>query len=140
MASDQFIIEMHRKLHPRSKKTNCEELTGDQVNEILALVEKKHAITIGSDALGESITVDLNTMLNIMTSASLAATAGMRKQEEMKIGDIQNIGGGWDKEAMKDWMVNYQYYLEQKQAVDRIEEQILNALRDKTNEEDFYLS
>jgi len=84
MASDQFVIEMHRKLHPRSKRNSYDELLPHHIDEVMDIVNKKHEIKIVSEAAGVEVTIDLNTLRNIMTQASLAASAGMRKQEESR--------------------------------------------------------
>jgi len=138
MASEQFIIETHLKLNPRSKTKHYEDMTEKQKAVVLDLVAQKHSLTLTCNATGESVTLDLSVLRNVMTSASLAAMAGMKKQEDKSIRDIQNIGGGWDEEAMADWMINYRYYVEQKATVDKVEA-LLESLRDASCQEGFYV-
>jgi hypothetical protein len=141
MASDQFILEMHDKLYPDKAGTvhDVEDLTGEQVQRINEIIDDKHALSLTSAWCEEAAArIDLRALEHILTSASLSAHAGLEKQREMEIGEFCDIDNNIDKEKIKNWETNTQYYEDQLLAIKTLEA-VVDRLRKETHKKDFYM-
>ena len=141
MASDQFILEIHDKLHPEDETAvhDVDDLTGDDVEEIMAVLDDKHAVRLGSDWISDEAVIELRVFRNILTLASSAAYDGVNEHDEMKLGDFIDGHGKIDEEAVKDWEQNREYYQEQIDAVKVVERQLTEKLTAATCQPGFYL-
>jgi len=138
MASDDFILEMYGRLHPGSDIHNVDDLTGEGVEEVMAIIDDKHAIKLGSDWISDEVVVELRMFDTILTSASLSAYAGLKEQDAKSIGDFQDGDGGIDREQIKDWEINTAYFKDQLAAIKRLEAMV-HKLRDETHKPGFYM-
>ena len=140
MASEQFVIEMHRKLHPKSRKNNFEALTGDNIYEVMEIIDRKSAIDIGPKEQAYGVTVDSHVLQHIMTNAMCKARQEREKMLDQGVRNLLNIDNtDIDKESLADWKENFKYWDDQVNAIELITKQVTDRLRDQTHEEGFYL-
>ena len=138
--SEQFVIETYLKLHPKSKKRNYDDLSEADIKEVADLVARRHAIDIGPQEQSWGVTLDMKILRDIMTNASITVRKGRQEQLDES---IQTILGqdreSFDKQAMSDWLANFKYWDDMMTAIEAIEKHVLERLRDKTHEPDFYV-
>lgn len=139
MASEQFILEMHKKLNPDSNIHDTEDLTGHEINVITGIIDDKHRITLSSHWIPDKVTVTLAVLRNVMTAASLNCYNRLKELKAKPAGDMTDGSGHFDPAAVIEWEESVAYYQSQLDAVKVIEEGLLDALRDATNVEGFYM-
>jgi len=140
MASDQFIIEMHEKLNPATTRHHIDDLTGGDIEEVLAIIDRKQAIDIGPKEQDYGVTVDSRVLGHIMTSAMNTARKEQQKMLDQGVRSLLNIENtDIDQESLVDWKENFKYWDDQVNAIELITKQVVETLRDQTHEKDFYL-
>lgn len=138
MASEQFILEMHKKLHPGSDAHSIEGMTGAALVRINEIIDDKHSIRLGSKWISDRVTVDLKVLRNMMTSATLNCQDGLKKLNSQAVSDMSDGSGRIDPDMVTKWEDEVAYYQDQLDAV-KVVEQLLETLRAATNKEGFYM-
>ena len=139
MASDQFILEMHKKLHPDSDIHDTEDLTGHELSVIAGIVDDKHSIVLNSHWVPDKVRVDTGTLRNVLTSASLHCHNSLTKLNAQVVSDMTDGDGHIDPDAVTEWEDDIAYWQAQIDAITAIEHQLLEPLRLETNKEGFYM-
>lgn len=139
MASEQFILEMHKKLHPHSNIHYHDDLTEADLDRINAIIDDKHSIRLGSKWISDSASVDLKTLRNVLVSASLGCHGKLEVLiNDLTAGDMADGHGHIDPEAVTKWEDDVAYYQDQLDAIKAIEA-FLETLQAATHTEDFYM-
>ena len=139
MARDQFIVEMHDKLHPGSNVVDVDDLTGEGVEEIMAIIDDKHAVKISSGWHSNVVHVDLNVLKHVLTSAALSVEEEIEKQDKMSVGDLTDGDGKIEQQQIDEWEFTRNYFEEQRDAIKLMTLNIVEPLIAETSKPGFYM-
>lgn len=139
MASEQFILEMHKKLHPGSDIHDTEDLTGHEMNVIAGIIDDKHSIAMSSHWIPDKVRVDLKTLRNVLTSATLGCHDKLNELYAQTVSSMDDGRGSIDPNEVQKWEAGVTYYQDQLDAIKIIEIGLLDVLREETNKDGFYM-
>lgn len=142
MASNDFIIELWQKMHPKSKVRHYIDLTEGQRQEVRDRINERHTVSLVHAKASVAIGVDLEDLKAVAIAASNEARKAMQEYEQKPVRELLGPDGDeFDEDDMATWLANYQYHKRRLDAADKIVDKLVTPIIEATNEQsyDFYL-